>query len=231
VPIVVDEGILTLAIFGIFSPIIIAILLFPLIINRNARLFYFWVFRKKPLLLIVHSNNVAVIEPAEYKAGNEIYVTRKRGAYYNTPKSTYLLYGGGTIAVAYDRYAATLPREMIIFAQKARETGIENIEEAEKKDLAVELPPPNPGKIRGETIRVQDIVGFFKYYLNPALLYATVERIEAAARAAVVKKQSNIPWLAIGIFIFLVLLGLAAVMMFSGGGGAQIPRMPIGVKP
>lgn len=225
-------AILTVVEFSILmstaSLMLLIIFLLPLLCSKTARLFYLNFFRKKPVILIIDSSMRARFENAKY---NQNMLETKNGAFFVTPQSSYQI-EGYTISIAHDRYASTLPHKLILFSQKCVDADIENLEDAQKKNVAFKLEANE--RVRGETLRVQDVVRFFMYDLNPALIHATLERIEAAAYSAAIKRVMRQNWIAMGIMVCLILVGFGLMFfLMSGGKGLSVPGLspskPIGI--
>jgi len=203
-----------LATTGVLTFLLI-ILLLPLFLSKNARTFFINFFRKKPIVLVVTSNLNARFLRAKYehgllKAGNLMF--------FVTPQSSYQS-EGYTVSIAYDRFASVLPYKSILYAQKLRDLGIENLDEAKERGVDIELKLQN-NDLRGETLRVQDIIRLFQYELNPSFINATLEKIEAELRLGLVRRIWRQQYVAFGMMILFILVGLGMLFyLFSGGKG------------
>ena len=205
-----------LAVAIAIAPAILALAMFflmlPVMRSKTVRLFYMNYWRKKPILVVIDSSMRAKIRTCDYDGQ---MLKTNNGRYLVSPNSVYLL-GSVPLAIAYDRFAATLPHKLVLFSQKATDSGVEDLDEAERKDFRVDM-------LNGETLRVQDVVRFFRYDLNPSLLNAAIERIEAMAFSRALRKTLRIQYFSIGLMFFMICLGIATLMAVSGGEGGRLP--------
>jgi len=126
------------------------------------------------------------------------------------------------ICFIYAPYGATLRPEIVVAAQKLKEQGLETLEQAEiennealkeGKELVVEVKDP-------VMVRVQDIVGYFKYTIGPqtlseAIAYKVGETLSEFIGPTEMKLRGFGK-------IVLIIIGLAVaffiVSTFFGGG-------------
>jgi len=213
---IVGDEVIAMAVFGLIAiPVLISIAII-LVLTRPALEMLIARILRRPLLLIIRSDRVAEIKAAKYKHG--LYVTNPAGVYVAAPNAALILKGAGTtIGVAFERYGSTIPRELMAYATEAKKAGIENLDEAENEGFEIEAD--------GEVIRISDVIGFFKYNLNPQLLYAAVTQAAAAA------KGKGMPIdLKVLIPLALIFLLIIMAMMYLQGGGSPppTPQLPIG---
>jgi len=158
---------------------------------------------KKGILLPVIGARTVDFQVAEFHEG--LLETKQYGSFMADPNSIYIIKGTNIpIAFAYYRYGATLKPELVLAASILKNMGIENIEEAEQyaeslkkqgKSFALKLPEK-------AIIKWEDIIGFFKYNVNPTFIRSRIEK----RVAAFLEEHRKFNWqilVYIGIFLFL----------------------------
>lgn len=174
-------------------------------------------FRGTPLIAMYRRDKSLEYVPS--KITGSIAETKKHGLFVITPESVNREKKTGlAVLTAFADYGATIPPEMSAAAQEMKELGIENIEDAEKMDeeLSKEnktLPPINIPFHK--TIKFHDIIGWFKYNINPNFLLSVVERKVAIE----MKKQRSFPigWIT-AMAVLFVAAGIAVMIIMQAFG-------------
>lgn len=186
----------------------------------------------RALLLNLTKDKRLKLEEVENIAG---MYKGKFGEYMINPESVYHNPAGVPTSIGYEHAGATLNPKHIVFLQKIMEEGvpmvdgsgkefkqkIENIDELE--DFA-KWHKTNYGedlilKYDGETLRVQDILNFFKYNVNPSLMEAKIENKLAKERMDEKKLPLKI-FLVIIPFMFTLVICFMILMNFLNSQGS-----------
>ena len=108
----------------------------------------------RPTLLILRKDNVAELRAVKYDTGN---LVDKQREFIAVPNAVYRLKGGTAIGVADERYGATVPFELVVFAMEARKNGVkpedfaDAIEQLQKGDTSkVAIDAPNGQRIEAD---------------------------------------------------------------------------------
>ena len=183
-------------------PVLIVLIIFMILLRGAPFVMLKAKLSKRPLLFIIRPDRTMKIALGEYISGTGIVKANPIGYFIVNDASTYLVHGAKSVGmICYEYYGVALPREAIMFAQKAKESGVETIDDAERKDVEIQ--------VAGETLRVHDVVGFFKYFANPARLASLVTHVRQAVLA---EKGPNLASLAKwGLFIFFLAVAIAVV--------------------
>jgi len=193
---------LDVVIMAAVMPVLVVLIIFMILLRGAPFTMLKAKLSKKALLFIVRPDMTMKIILGEYIPGAGVVKANPIGYFEVNPGSSYLVKDAKTVGmVCYEYYGVALPREAIMFAQKCKERGIETIDEAERQKVEIQ--------IAGETLRVHDVVGFFKYFANPARLASLVTHVRQAVLA---EKGPNLVSLAKwGLFIFFLAVAIAVV--------------------
>jgi hypothetical protein len=173
---------------------------------------------KKGIILPVIGARTVDFQVAEFHEG--LLETKQYGAFIADPHSIYIIKGTNIpIAFAYFRYGATLKPELVLAATILKNMGIENIEEAEKyaealqkqgKSFALKIPEK-------AIIKWEDIIGFFKYNVNPTFIRSRIEK----RVAAFLEEHRKFNWqilVYVGIFLFLGVIAFIVLQDYLQAG-------------
>lgn len=171
--------------------------------------------RGTPMLMIYRRDRT--IERTTCKMSAGMADTKNDGTFMITPDSVYRDKKTGIPALsAFSDYGVTVNPKFAMVATKLKKEKIENISEAEKvnQELAEEgkqisIPVPLL-----ETVKFDDIIGFFKYHVSPHYIASAVERRTVLGLRGV--RQIPIAWISVMAILF-VAAALAYVMVVSVG--------------
>jgi len=161
----------------------------------------------------------------------------KVGEYMINPESVYHTPAGTPISIGYEHAGATLNPKHIYFLQtilkegvpmvgedgKESITRVENIEDLEaiaeqyKKQTGEDLII----KSDGETLRIQDILNFFKYDTNPSLMEAKIENKLAKERMEERRLPLKMFMAIIPFMLTLVVCAIILVNFINSQGSVQ----------
>lgn len=227
--------------FGIAS----FVLLLLILLKTPALTFLKASLRKKILLAKFNPYGLLEIKTAEpgelaYVKGEGFYLTNPNVKYIEktTRAPTFLVYGN---------YSYVLDPKILKITALLKEMGIDNIATLEQLieegkispntfvEHGISLEPKkvlellkekniedfNNIKIVGESVPIEHVVNFFPQNMHAGLIEAYVARRTAAEAARRMGLGfGNINWVKIGIFLFILLIGIAvAYSIFSGSAG------------
>lgn len=177
-------------------------------------------FRGTPLIKLYRRDGTVQNVACKLKAG--MAETKDSGRFIVTPGSVYRNKKTGLIELAaFADYGVTVNPNFPMVASRLKKEGLENITEAEaynkkmvkeeKRSIAIPIPFM-------ETVKFDDIIGFFKYNVSPHYIAAAVERRVTIALQGT--RQIPIAWISVMAVLFVA--AALAYMMIAQGGGTQI---------
>lgn len=86
-----------------------------------------------------------------------------------------------------------------------------------KAKKRTKIRKPSKREIVGEFIRVQDVLGFFKYNLNPSFIEAKIEK----ATASNLKQSRVVPFMWVFAIAIIFIAGAIAYVLISGQSGCE----------
>jgi len=186
-------------------------------------------FPKNHILLILFDNRGGFSFKRARKLTNitgelEFYFLNPSGFIYASPGTTRIHRESGVNAsLAYIRYGATVSPEMVLATQILKQNKnirtIEELEEEFKKHGLdhIEIQPI------GYTFAIENLIGFFKYMINPAMLFAFAKRCIAAGKAGEgIGGLSSKTIFLIIVVVMIVFFALIIFLSIQKSGGVNI---------
>lgn len=194
----------------------------------------FLIFIKTPALIFLKSGVVLGREGADRSF--ELKLGKRRGNLIETDDGYYIVEPSHVlieprskkpIVLVYSRYATPLSLEQAQVAEELKNMGVSNFEELVKQIIELKKQGINEIKIGGKSVELSKVIDYFN---NTERADYIKGEIENRVASIVVKRFGfgGIDFIKIGIFAFLIVVGIAIAYFILGGHLGQTVASTVG---